>query len=79
MTKKKSKARIKKTFIFGFYSFNKNFSLLFYYFTIMAVPKKRTSKSKKNLRKINWKRKALTKATEALSKAKSILKLLSDN
>ena len=27
----------------------------------MAVPKKRTSKSKKNIRKNNWKKKALVK------------------
>lgn len=45
----------------------------------MAVPKKRTSKSKKNIRKTNWKKKALLKATQAFSQAKSILKTVSDN
>jgi len=39
----------------------------------MAVPKKRTSKSRKNLRKTNWKNQAFTQATKALSKAKTIL------
>ena len=40
----------------------------------MAVPKKRTSKSKKNARKANWKRKALKTAQKSLSLAKSILR-----
>jgi large subunit ribosomal protein L32 len=40
----------------------------------MAVPKKRTSKSKKNSRKANWKRKAYTAAQKSLSLAKSMLK-----
>ena len=31
----------------------------------MAVPKKRTSKSKKNLRKTVWKKKALKQAVQA--------------
>nr|YP_010733685.1 ribosomal protein L32 [Gayralia brasiliensis]YP_010733759.1 ribosomal protein L32 [Monostroma nitidum]WEG92956.1 ribosomal protein L32 [Gayralia brasiliensis]WEG93030.1 ribosomal protein L32 [Monostroma nitidum] len=31
----------------------------------MAVPKKRTSKSKKNLRKTVWKKKALKQAAQA--------------
>lgn len=39
----------------------------------MAVPKKRTSKSKKNARKANWKRKALVAAQKSLSQAKSML------
>jgi large subunit ribosomal protein L32 len=39
----------------------------------MAVPKKRTSKSKTNSRKANWKAKARKQATKALSLAKSIL------
>ena len=39
----------------------------------MAVPKKRTSKSKKNARKANWKIKANRKAQKALSLAKSVL------
>jgi large subunit ribosomal protein L32 len=40
----------------------------------MAVPKKRQSKSKKNIRKANWKKKATTQANKALSLAKSVLK-----
>jgi ribosomal protein L32 len=40
----------------------------------MAVPKKRTSKSKKNLRATTWKAKAETQAKKAFSKAKSTLK-----
>ena len=39
----------------------------------MAVPKKRTSKSKKNARKANWKRKASKAAQKSLSLGKSIL------
>ena len=40
----------------------------------MAVPKKRTSKSKKNARKSVWKNKATKQAQKALSLAKSVLK-----
>jgi len=40
----------------------------------MAVPKKRTSKSKKNSRKACWKRKANKEAKKALSLAKSVLR-----
>jgi large subunit ribosomal protein L32 len=40
----------------------------------MAVPKKRTSKAKKNSRKANWKRKAAKLAQKSLSLAKSILR-----
>jgi large subunit ribosomal protein L32 len=40
----------------------------------MAVPKKRTSKSKKNARKANWKRKAYKAAQKSLSLAKSMLR-----
>ena len=40
----------------------------------MAVPKKRTSKSKKNSRKANWKKKATKSAQKTLSLAKSILR-----
>nr|YP_009059251.1 ribosomal protein L32 [Eunotia naegelii]YP_009059323.1 ribosomal protein L32 [Eunotia naegelii]AHI51198.1 ribosomal protein L32 [Eunotia naegelii]AHI51270.1 ribosomal protein L32 [Eunotia naegelii] len=40
----------------------------------MAVPKKRTSKSKKNARKANWKRKGYQAAQKSLSLAKSILR-----
>lgn len=39
----------------------------------MAVPKKRTSKSKKNLRKTQWKLKASVEAKKALGKAKTVL------
>nr|YP_009294310.1 ribosomal protein L32 [Palmaria palmata]YP_009739013.1 50S ribosomal protein L32 [Palmaria decipiens]AOM67750.1 ribosomal protein L32 [Palmaria palmata]QIC19452.1 50S ribosomal protein L32 [Palmaria decipiens]BBI37153.1 50S ribosomal protein L32 [Palmaria palmata] len=39
----------------------------------MAVPKKRTSKSKSKSRKANWKRKAFFSAQQALSLGKSIL------
>ena len=39
----------------------------------MAVPKKRTSKSKKNKRKANWKRKSYMAAQYSLSLAKSML------
>jgi large subunit ribosomal protein L32 len=39
----------------------------------MAVPKKRTSKSKKNARKANWKRKGYQAAQKSLSLAKSML------
>jgi large subunit ribosomal protein L32 len=40
----------------------------------MAVPKKRTSKSKKNARKANWKRKAVKEAEKSFSLAKSLLR-----
>ena len=40
----------------------------------MAVPKKRTSKSKKNSRKANWKKKGYKTAQKSLSLAKSVLK-----
>ena len=39
----------------------------------MAVPKKRTSKSRKNARKAVWKRKANKQAEKAFSLAKSVL------
>lgn len=39
----------------------------------MAVPKKRTSKSKKNSRKVTWQQKPQKEALKALSLAKSIL------
>lgn len=45
----------------------------------MAVPKKRTSKSKKNLRKNTWKRKVLKRAMRALVLAKLDLTNLQDN
>ena len=40
----------------------------------MAVPKKRTSKSKKRARKANWKRKGAKAAKKSLSLAKSMLR-----
>jgi large subunit ribosomal protein L32 len=40
----------------------------------MAVPKKRTSKAKRNARKANWKRKSYTAAQKSLSLAKSMLR-----
>jgi len=40
----------------------------------MAVPKKRTSKAKRNSRKANWKRKGYHAAQKSLSLAKSLLK-----
>ena len=43
----------------------------------MAVPKKRTSKSRKNIRRAQWKSQASSEAQKALAKAKVILKSLS--
>ena len=40
----------------------------------MAVPKKRTSKAKRNSRKANWKRKGYYEARKSLSLAKSMLR-----
>nr|YP_010726563.1 ribosomal protein L32 [Hypnea spinella]WDY85038.1 ribosomal protein L32 [Hypnea spinella] len=40
----------------------------------MAVPKKRTSKSKSKSRKANWKHKAYFQSQKSLSLAKSLLK-----
>ena len=40
----------------------------------MAVPKKRTSKTKRNTRKAVWKRKAQKESKKSLSLAKSMLK-----
>nr|YP_009184790.1 ribosomal protein L32 [Jenufa perforata]ALO62911.1 ribosomal protein L32 [Jenufa perforata] len=40
----------------------------------MAVPKKRTSKSKKNIRKNVWKKKIFKQAEKSLFLAKSLLK-----
>ncbi|HEY9814354.1 MAG: 50S ribosomal protein L32 [Synechococcales cyanobacterium K44_A2020_017] len=39
----------------------------------MAVPKKKTSKSKRSMRRATWKRKAEKQAQRALSLGKSIL------
>lgn len=40
----------------------------------MAVPKKRTSKSKKRIHKASWKRKGFISARKSFSLAKSVLK-----
>jgi len=40
----------------------------------MAVPKKRTSRAKKNSRKANWKKKANKAAQKAFSLANSVLR-----
>jgi hypothetical protein len=40
----------------------------------MAVPKKKTSKSKRDIRKFNWKVEASVRARKALSTALSLLK-----
>lgn len=45
----------------------------------MAVPKKRTSKSKKNTRKYSWKKKAFLKSIKALAQGKLILKKIRKN
>lgn len=55
-------------------TFLKIFNTLFEYTYTMAVPKKRTSKSKKNTRKSNWKRKSYKTAQKSLSLAKSMLR-----
>ena len=39
----------------------------------MAVPKKKTSKSKRNMRRATWKRQASLAAEQALSLGKSVL------
>jgi large subunit ribosomal protein L32 len=39
----------------------------------MAVPKKKTSKSKRDQRKAHWKRRAALEAQKALSLGKSVL------
>lgn len=39
----------------------------------MAVPKKKTSKTKRDQRRANWKRKAALEAQKALSLGKSVL------
>ncbi|HCF26679.1 MAG TPA: 50S ribosomal protein L32 [Cyanobacteria bacterium UBA11049] len=39
----------------------------------MAVPKKKTSKSKRDMRRATWRRKAAVEAQKALSLGKSIL------
>jgi len=39
----------------------------------MAVPKKKTSKSKRDMRRSHWKRQAALAAKQAISQGKSIL------
>ena len=43
----------------------------------MAAPKKKTSKTRKNLRKTQWKSQAVVEAKKALATAKMVLKSLS--
>ena len=45
----------------------------------MAAPKKRQSKTRKNLRKAQWKAQAATQAQKALATAKMVLKSLSSD
>lgn len=45
----------------------------------MAVPKKKTSKSKRDMRKATWKRKAALAAQKALSLGKSVLNSPKEN
>ncbi|GAB4380199.1 MAG: 50S ribosomal protein L32 [Elainellaceae cyanobacterium] len=45
----------------------------------MAVPKKKTSKSKRDMRKAHWKRKAGLAAQKALSLGKSVLNSPKEN
>nr|YP_009145392.1 ribosomal protein L32 [Cryptoglena skujai]AKL39017.1 ribosomal protein L32 [Cryptoglena skujai] len=45
----------------------------------MAVPKKKTSKSKKNIRKNNWKKKASKKALVAFSLGKNFIENKASN
>jgi large subunit ribosomal protein L32 len=59
------------TFIFIWYTINIEY---IWKLKIMAVPKKRTSKAKKNARKANWKRKGYKAAQKSLSLAKSMLR-----
>jgi large subunit ribosomal protein L32 len=59
------------TFIFIWYIINIEY---IWKLKIMAVPKKRTSKAKKNARKANWKRKGYKAAQKSLSLAKSMLR-----
>ncbi len=44
-----------------------------YYVETMAVPKKKTSKSKRDSRRATWRRKAAVQAQRALSLGKSVL------
>ncbi len=43
----------------------------------MAVPKKRRSSSKRDIRRTNWKKEAFLTTKKALSLAKSVIKKLS--
>jgi large subunit ribosomal protein L32 len=45
----------------------------------MAVPKKKTSSSKRDMRKAHWKRKAAIAAQKALSLGKSVLNSPKEN
>jgi large subunit ribosomal protein L32 len=59
----------------GLFFLSTLYIIAFVFLTIlfMAVPKKRTSKSKKNSRKSVWKKKAVKSTAQALSLAKSII------
>ena len=63
--------KIEKSKIFPVYL--KILKILRINYNDMAVPKNRTSKSKKRTRKANWKRKANKAAQKSLSLAKSVL------
>ena len=56
--------------------FIKIYLILKNYLTRMAVPKKRRSSSKRDIRRTNWKKGALSTAKKALSLAKSVIKKL---
>ena len=56
-----------------------HFFRFLYLFTIVLGSQKRTSKSKKNLRKNTWKQKVTKQATRAIFLAKYILKTKSDS
>jgi len=49
------------------------FERLWNYGSVMAVPKKKTSKSKRSMRRSTWKRQAALEAQKALSLGKSVL------
>ena len=69
--------KIYKNYIYNVLTFDKLYLNINKRFQLkiqkMAVPKKRISKSKKNTRKANWKRKGSQAAERSLSLAKSML------
>ena len=56
-----------------------NLSLLYLLFIFMAVPKKRTSKSRTKSRKACWKKQAFHQSLKAISLAKSCLTMRSNS